>query len=878
MSCIPCGNLQMGKVIDLGAGVVVLDLKGSQYRAKLPPNCHPRIGQETAFYLCQGQAYAVCADQFKRMMPPVAEEEIALAFPSGNPIYPELPGTHKGNIIERGNAGLEEVMNATRSKVDPFYYTFGDGGIYAGAPSLEGNQRVVLPVSDLGIVPIYWPTRGDLPVVATGIARDDSIIGVTGTNLVDTYLKNPSTMNTQSMLELMAAVTINSFGIAIARRPEDSSEFFGTETRSPVIRETETTDDPLSGDEETDSVPGAIDNYESPSVYDLINIDAEPEIETGTERITTAEHDYSTVVINQELDVQSYENYRRSAEGAIGLDRQLIPNTFDGFSVTTTSEYVFTRQWFYRENYAAQITYREVVLGNGDTSRYSTDVKFQYKIALAEEERIFVQAYTYTVIWQRDEESGLGWLSFGIEKADRDIYYLAGPSSDDRRLRIQKARSINRSVTRTIERGDDPDTITYTENIRDNTEFYDTPIFGVLVDDEEFLDKELERRTVNKDLRIFGDTEGFAPSYLSALGGSGPIAREIGPEDYEESPYPEGVPPDIRSRSYLVADPELPDRLGVIKVVESSRRSYSDPDGSEITEGYVGEPQPGTIFGFPGTCSLYFDGWITEEDGSRRYVKMWRGDILPDGIQAPSETTSGGIFNPAYEEKAPVPKILYKGQFGTIITSKFDTKPARGQQPYKLLDIEIPISEPNQHGELLLRYRDVVYAVVLTIEGPEGEKQPYVRMQRKKTTPRPEDAQAESAWYPRVLDTWEGPLRKLTQDQFLQWDGQTLWNKLVFIQAPESVVKSDRWPYSSNQAFFFDHNYSTNPSNMATVVFRPTLPLDFPERHPNLPLVADDPRAIPPVIPMVILSGTAVRVQFYPEPHWTPEDPDYYEP
>lgn len=821
----------MGRVLGLGAGVVMLDFKGTQYRAKLPPNCHPRVGQEMAFYLCQEQAYANCPDKFKRMMPPTAEEQITLAFPRGTPIYPEIPTTNRGNFSDVTE--YDQPYLGTRSAVDPFYYFIAaypfdysaTGGIYAGRAQLEPfysryqePSEIFLPFSGyLGLMTWPLPYRSDPPAAATAVLAYPRILGLDLNALLRRYSQSGSAQ--QLITEAIKLMTdekmyITAYVVSISKTPfpEKPDEYFGTVTRSTVTTTRETTEDPLAGDENT--LGHDVRNMPPLGVGDVINIDIETE--TTTYQIKTERQTYPLAVINQRLKIQPYSEYRL-AYGDIAGDAAVgIPETLEGALRTTDPLLVSQEERFYLQNFEAE-------LGEDSTS-------FRYQIGKYSIQNIPCEVYSYSINWQRDEDTGLGWVDFSFVFTRPDTI-----------IELEQRSAFTERIAYKHWASDNPDEY----SVR-TTEYSELKLGDLFYrySNADFLQYQFEQAKTAKDID--------RPTYLmSAMAGSGPIATEIGPDDDRNF----DLLRDIRNRSYLVSDPDLPDRVGV----GSPFVSEVDTRDGERNEFYGLRPELGTIFGYPGTCTLMFDGWVTDEDGSRRYMKRWAGSIFPYGLTSRPERVEKFIFVGPVDAKP-----LYKGKFGTIIRTLESTEPPEGQPPYKLLDIEIPVSESEQHAEILIRYRDVIYAAVFTIEGPEGAKQPYVRMQRKKIGFKPGEEKSESAWYPRILDYWEGNLRQLMQNQFIAWNDETLWNSVDRIFTPNPVLKSDNWPQATGYI-----NFYTKDKHDGIVTFRPTLPLDYPERHPDIPLVVDSKgnpirQDIPP------LTAVSINLGSFPvfEPMW----------
>lgn len=833
MSCVPCGNLEVGKVIGLSAGNALLDFSGRQVQAKLPPNCHPRIGQELAFYMCREQAYAICTEKFKRPVNTPTVEELPIISPTGLPIYPELPGTHKGTMdiafYPSGAYGQKPYYPylGTRSRVDPFYYFISQSRVLAGrarkrfGESPPANTRdLALPMSDfLGLVAQPVPYRSDEPLAARAIARDLSPID--GLSLREAFFaKYSSTSSVRQIIStalswLFSELPVDflgmPYGFSVISKP--NSDFFDTEYYDAITNETQITNDPLIGDQDTlgHELPPTIG---IPEASDLIDITTERN--TVRVAIETTRHDYQFAVVDQDLIIRSYRDY---ADKWLASSGSSLPTTAAGYTRVRTFPANVERSLLFLASWTED---------SGETYRY-----FNYEIASRSETEHTIPAYNYTITWQRDEETGLGWLNFTL------TIPAGGPFE---RLYSRPSYTTFRSIKDW--QADNPDvyqrtTTTYLELVRV------TSLLG-------FADKDI-LNTQFEELKN-GNSPALVP--LSALGGAGPIATEVDLTNPATS-RPYWLPPDLRSYQYLVADPDLPDRAGVAKIVTAS--TATEPDS--VTVSYTAKPNFAEVLGQQGTCSLFFDGWIKDTATSKRYVRIWTGAIVtsPAGQLT---TVDRGVFRPEYDE----PNLLYKGRFGAVTKSSASTLLTDGSDTYKLLDIEIPQSPPHRHGEILLRYRDVVYAAAITIEGPAGALQPYVRMQRKKIGFKPGEERLESAWYPRVKDTWAGPLRRLVQDQFLLWNPQTLWNAVERIEVPESVVRSEEWPHASGQVYFLD----SNGIGYATVVFRPTLPFDYPEMHPDFPLVTDDRQAIPPLVPVVVGSTQAQQVPGRNH-YWTPE-------
>ena len=498
---------------------------------------------------------------------------------------------------------------------------------------------------------------------------------------------------------------------------------------------------------------------------------------------------------------------------------------------------------------------------------------YSYKFAkYSTHHKLMGRVVSWAVTWQKADNGDLGYLDITIGDAsyvflrDRDGYtetfdIMEYPNPESSEFTITQSKTGYPKL----------------EEVSWSTGESDT--------DDNPIEHLFER---NKRLKILA-----LPSrdYLSPLWGSGPIATEILTSDYHKN-NPEAtaldIPMDLRGRVYLVGEPNLPDRVGTPGEMVLSRTG-------DLGNRYIYKPGPlGTIFGLPGTCSLIFDGWIDAPDGSsKRYVKKWGGVVAADTLSPrdmiTAETNAAYLdpvpflySNPRYSGSTPVhsgydPKPSYCGQFGVILHPGSDTVPPEGKPPYKLLDIEIPVSPGRKHAELLMRYRDVVYAVAINFEigdGPTDVLEPYVRMQRKKIGFRPGEEDSESAWYPRVLDRWEGKLRHLIQlypemsptgpyfsaawlqaylsvmrdnpDANIDFNtivdsiagltnGKDYWSRINRVNAPIEHLLYEGWPQTSGTVNFYE-----GESPRQAITFRPTLPLDYPELHPKFGLVVDD--------------------------------------
>ena len=859
MSCIPCGNMQMGKVIDLSAGVAILELRGSQYRAKLPANCHPQVGQEMVFYLCQGQAYAICPDRFKRTLPPTVEEQPVLAFPTiGQPVYIEVPGTHIDTYYYLPPNRPNTHYHSARSMVDPFYYYFvqmselyrEQGPTIAvkpapsdGASGFSKPMGVSLPFTgSLPLYPMSLPYRDDYPVTATAVSL---LLEFPEVDLREAFLKRYSSGSRLLDDAINRYVEMGEVANGSVPPPEDVVR----EERDYLVLRTEDGKYPLTGNEGT-ADPKFNPRGDSITPQNIVGLEIDEETEVYT--ATTEVVDVPICAITRDLKVKTYQNYKRDYPGiGFGLKNpdSGIPETSKGYIRSDVRPGVLHNKNLYVRDYRAELE-QDVYSFTYDIDKYTEDVYTIYPV------------YVYSVVWQKEENSNLGYINVTVSDP------IAGPPV---------ARRQNYTSTTAVKNAaaDNPDEYATTQSTYEALEMVLLTEFAPEVNP---MEREYEDRQRSKQIMDIAVSD-----YLSALGGSGPVATEILPEDYGTV----RIPADLRiepsylgpAPSYLVPDPRLPDRVGVAKMVLNYRSVRSTGSVRELRM-YSVKPSLGTIFGHPGTCSLTFDGWIHNKAGTnKRYVKYWEGVVVPNGIDKDNTTTSHtrrGIYR--YFDQVPGleaygdTKPSYRGQFGTIVHHDADTRPPENQPRYKLLDIEIPISEQLEHAEILLRFRDVAYAAVINLEISDeatGAREPYIRMQRKKVSFKPGEENSESAWYPRVLDYWEGRLSQLLQNYPGVAIGgpsaSPIWDRVGKIEAPQEPLEYEGWPQASSYISLYEKNSN---SLLAGVTFRPTLPADYPERHPQSGLVVDADgrilRDIPPLVASLVAYHSMASVFFGP--------------
>jgi hypothetical protein len=794
------------------------------------------------------------------MVPSVAEEEIALAFPTGQPVYIEVPGTHIDTYYYGPPNQSDTRYHSTHSMVDPFYYYFAkiselygekDSTIAAKAApsdSADGFDKPIgvnLPFTgSLPLYPMSLPYRDDYPVTATAVSFVPNFPEV---DLREAFLRQYSSAGA-SLLLLEEAINryIERGEIRNGVEPPPPEKYLVEVERDYLVSRVENNQYPLTGSEETAN-PEFNAYFDSISPENIVGIDTVERLEKYTER--TEVIDVPICAITRDLKVKTYQNYKKDYPD-IGLASESpspgIPETSKGYVRSYTQPAVLHEDNLYVRNYRAELgeDYHHFTY---DIGRYTEDTYTVYPV------------YTYSVTWQQEENGDLGYINVTVSGP------RAGPP-------VTTRQGFTTTVAIKNWASDNPDEYATTLS---TYEALDAVLPREFTPENNPLEREYEER---KRLKQIMDPSEMGPAhYLSALGGSGPVATEILPEDYGTA---RGIPADLRTESsyfrpnpsYLVPDPGLPDRVGTAKMVLNYRSTSSAGSG---VESYSIKPSLGIMFGHPGTCSLTFDGWIHNEAGTnKRYVKHWEGTIAPDGIaeNATTSYTQRGVYArfgrvpglEAYEDTKPG----YRGHFGIIVHHDADTRPPENKSPYKLLDIEIPISEPLEHAEILLRFRDVVYAAVLNLEiGDEttGAKEPYIRMQRKKAGFKAREEGTESAWYPRVLDRWEGKLSRLLQNHPGVTIGgpsvSPIWDKVRKIEAPEELIEYDGWPQTSSYISLYERESN---SLLAGVTFRPTLPADYPERHPQSGLVVDTNgrplRDIPPLVASLVTYPTVVNL------------------